>query len=240
MRLFGPPARVGFPSGPRTALLPGCTTGVGLVAGERRRPAADRADLCARTPPARATRPARRSGRVRTNGQWQNASRQRSCYGRNHSKTGKQGEVRISLFPACAAIFSPARAHFSARCRRKLVRLFTERSTERTLNTSSPIRGSISRMVASGSRCKRNARLGRLGDDPAGDVMGVAEWNFQGPHQPVGKIGRGRIALACRLLHARAYRARDRRPCRSSPRPTVRARQRHPSMPSLSSCMSLA
>src|SRR5262245_43372379 len=33
----------------------------------------------------------------------------------NDSKTGKQGEVRISLFLACAAIFWPARAHFWAR-----------------------------------------------------------------------------------------------------------------------------
>src|SRR6185312_12832080 len=41
----------------------------------------------------------------------------RSLHGRHNSKTGNQGEVRISLFPAFSAISSPARARFWARCR---------------------------------------------------------------------------------------------------------------------------
>ena len=41
----------------------------------------------------------------------------------------------------------------------------------------------------------------RLGDDAAGDVVRVAERDFQGAHQPVGEIGGGGIAFAGRLLH---------------------------------------
>src|SRR5450830_646651 len=42
----------------------------------------------------------------------------RSLYDGHHTKPGQKGEIRISLFPAFAAISSPAPAHSWARCRR--------------------------------------------------------------------------------------------------------------------------
>ena len=42
---------------------------------------------------------------------------------------------------------------------------------------------------------ERQAGLRRLGDDPAGDVVRLAERQLERAREPVGKIGRGGVAL---------------------------------------------
>ena len=53
---------------------------------------------------------------------------------------------------------------------------------------------------------QRHALFRGKSDNTAADVMGVAERHFQRPHQPVGKIGGGGIALARGGFHPRLVR----------------------------------
>src|SRR5215475_4707919 len=50
---------------------------------------------------------------------------------------------------------------------------------------------------------QRHPVLRRPGDDSSGDMMGIAERHFQRPYQPIGKIGRGGVAVAGGGLHPR-------------------------------------
>src|SRR5665647_883043 len=86
--------------------------------------------------------------------------------------------------------FSSLRSHFFACLRTflgavppKLTRLFTDRSTDSTLNTSSPIRGSISRMADSGSRCSATPAT-----DLADWLVRTLKIPFREAHHITGRI----------------------------------------------------
>ena len=85
----------------------------------------------------------------------------------------------------------------------KLVRLFTELSTDEHVEDVR-VDARLDRLhLMQRQLGKRNLVGRRPRHDPAGYVMGFAERHCQRADQPIGKIGRGRIALVRRLAHAR-------------------------------------
>ena len=75
------------------------------------------------------------------------------------------------------------------------------------------------------------------GDQPAGDVVRVAERQFQHAHQPVGQIGRGGEAGAGKFAHPRQRPASCRAPCRRWRRATApRPRRRRTPVPCPPAC----
>ena len=72
---------------------------------------------------------------------------------------------------------------------------------------------------------QRDFFRGRLRDDPAGDVVRLAERHVRAAHQPVGKIGGGGEAGAGGRRACARRRAACRAPCRSWRRATAPARR---------------
>ena len=125
----------------------------------------------------------------------------------------------LSHLPACARTFFGAVPPW-------LTRLLTDLSTESTAKTSLVIR-LLDRLHGDQRQFVQRDFLGRrLGHDPSGNMMRFAERHLQRAHQPIGEIGRGRVAFAGGFAHALDVGRACPAPCRSWRRSTAAARRK--------------
>src|SRR5262245_55799480 len=155
--------------------------------------AADRVVPCVRTPTSRPTRRGRRSRQDGEPG-GQNASRRALLAWRTIAKQRNKAKSGFLFFELAQPFFGLP-AHIFGRGTTK-ARPALYRTADRE-NGEYVVVDSRFHLTHNreGQPVQGDARAGRLGDDPARDVVRFAKWNLQRPHKPVGEIGCGGVAL---------------------------------------------